>query len=249
MPMNRGLAGQVALVTGAGRGIGRAVALSLGAAGCRVVVNYCLSGQAAKEACREIEAAGGRAMAVQADVAEEAQVEGLFAAAEQGFGPVDILVNNAGIAHFGLLTELSDAQWRRLLGVNLEGAFLCCREALGSMVARKRGCIINVASMWGLVGASCEAAYSASKGGLIALTKALAKEVGPSGIRVNCVAPGVIATEMNGNLSGAELAQLAEDTPLGRIGQPEEVAEAVLYLAGAEFVTGAVLNVNGGFVI
>lgn len=249
MPMNRGLAGQVALVTGASRGIGRAVALSLGAAGCRVVVNYCRSGQEAKEVCRGIEAAGGRAMAVQADVAEEAQVKGLFAAAEQGFGPVDILVNNAGIAHFGLLTELSDAQWRRLLGVNLEGAFLCCREALGSMVARKRGSIINVASMWGLVGASCEVAYSASKGGLIALTKALAKEVGPSGIRVNCVAPGVIATEMNGNLSGAELAQLAEDTPLGRIGQPEEVAEAVLYLASAEFVTGVVLNVNGGFVI
>lgn len=249
MPMNRGLAGQVALVTGASRGIGRAVALSLGAAGCRVVVNYRRSKTAAEEVCREIRAAGGQALAVQADVAEKAQVEALFAAAEQGFGPVDILVNNAGIAHFGLLTELSEAQWQRLLGVNLGGAFFCCQAALRSMVARKRGVIVNVSSMWGLVGASCEAAYSASKGGLIALTKALAKEVGPSGIRVNCVAPGVIATEMNGNLSGAELAQLAEDTPLGRIGQPEEVAEAVLYLAGAEFVTGVVLNVNGGFVI
>ncbi len=243
------LKNKVALVTGASRGIGRAAALALGLAGCRVVVNFCRDEAAAAAVCGEIRGNGGEAVSVQADIADEAQAAALFAAARAGLGPVEILVNNAGIAHFGLLTDVSAAEWRRLMGVNLDGAFFCCREALADMVPKKRGCIINVASMWGQVGASCEAAYSASKGGLIALTRALAKEVGPSGIRVNCVAPGVIATDMNSRLSEADLTALAEDTPLGRIGRPEEVAEAILYLAGAEFVTGQVLGVNGGFVI
>lgn len=244
-----GLKNKVAVVTGASRGIGRAAALALAAAGCRVVVNFCRDEAAAAAVCGEIRGAGGEAVSVRADIADEAQVAALFAAARASFGPMDILVNNAGVAHFGLITDISTEEWRRLMGVNLDGAFFCCREALADMVPKKRGCIVNVASIWGQVGASCEAAYSAGKGGLIALTRALAKEVGPSGIRVNCVAPGVIATDMNARLSEQELAALAEDTPLGRIGRPEEVAEAILYLAGAEFVTGQVLGVNGGFVI
>ena len=242
---------KVALITGASRGIGRAVALSLAADGYQVVVNYRQNAAAAQAVCDEIAAAGGTACPIAADVADEAQVAAMFARADELFGAPSVLVNNAGVAHFGLFDALPTDDWRRIMGVNLDGAFFCCRAALPAMLRQKSGCIINVASMWGQVGASCEVAYSASKGALIALTKALAKEVGPSGIRVNCVAPGVIATEMNAHLSAADMAALAEETPLGRIGTPQEVAEAVRFLASpqAAFITGQVIAPNGGLII
>lgn len=240
---------RVALVTGAGSGIGRAVALALAKDGWQVAVNFCQNGQAAADTCREIKAAGGVAAPFQADVASEAQVADMFRRVRQELGAPGLLVNNAGVAYFGLLQEMPAAEWRRLMAVNLDGAFFCCREALPDMLHNKRGCIVNIASVWGRAGASCEAAYSASKGGLIALTRALAREVGPSGIRVNCVAPGVIGTAMNARLSPSDMAALAEETPLGRIGRPEEVAAAVRFLASdaASFITGEVLGVTGGF--
>lgn len=240
---------EVALVTGAGRGIGRAVAVALAAAGWQVAVNFRQDADAAAAVCQEIAAAGGTALPFQADVSDEAQVAQLFRQVRQALGAPALLVNNAGVAHFGLLQEMTVAEWRRVMAVNLDGAFFCCREALPYMLHNKSGCIINIASVWGEAGASCEAAYAASKGGLIALTKALAKEVGPSGIRVNCVAPGVIHTAMNDRLTIAELADLADATPLGRIGSPEEVAAVVSFLASpaAGFVTGAVIPVTGGF--
>lgn len=240
---------KVALVTGAGRGIGRAVAQVLAADGWQVAVNFCRNERAAVDTCAGITAAGGIAIPFQADVADEMQVADMFRQVRQKFGSPALLVNNAGVAHFGLLQEMTTAAWRRLMAVNLDGAFFCCREALPDMLHAKSGCIVNIASVWGQVGASCETAYSASKGGLIAMTKALAKEVGPSGIRVNCVVPGVIDTEMNARLSRTDMAALVEETPLGRIGSPAEAAAAVKFLSSdeASFITGEVLGVTGGF--
>lgn len=240
---------KIALITGASRGIGRAVALRLGLAGWQVVVNYCTNRAAADDVCAEIAAAGGSAVAVAADVGDEAQVTELFAAAGAAFGEPTLLVNNAGVAHFGLLQDMTAAEWRRLMAVDLDGAFYCTRAALPAMIAAKQGCIINISSVWGEVGASCEVAYSAAKGGLIAFSKALAKEVGPSGVRVNCITPGVIDTEMNGRLSAGDMAELADCTPLGRIGRADEVAALVEFLAGdgAGFISGEVIGVNGGW--
>ena len=165
------------------------------------------------------------------------------------FCQLDILVCNAGVAWQGLLQDMTDGDWRRVMGTDLDGVFYCCRAVLPQMIRQKQGKIVTVSSMWGQVGASCEAAYSATKGAVIALTKALAKELGPSGIRVNCVAPGVILTDMCASVAPEVLDELAEETPVGRNGKPEDVARAMEYLAGAEFITGEVLAVNGGYVI
>lgn len=241
----------VALVTGGSGGIGQAIALRLSQAGCRVIVNYQQNKTAAAQVCAEIEAGGGQALPLQANVSQPKQVAQMFAAAQAAFGPVEILVNNAALAHFGLITDITPEQWRQLFAVNVDGAFHCIQAALPDMIHRKGGSIINISSIWGLVGGSCEAAYSATKGALIALSKALAKEVGPSGVRVNCVAPGLIETPMNSRLSDAEMAALQEETPLGCIGQPQDVAEAVAWLASdaARFITGQVISPNGGFTI
>ena len=171
--------------------------------------------------------------------------------AREQLGHIDVLINNAAIAGFRLFTDITDEEWTRFIGVNLNGAFYVSRAVLPDMIARKSGSIINISSMWGQVGASCEVHYSAAKAGLIGLTKALAKEVGPSGIRVNCIAPGVIDTEMNAALPEEERHALAEETPLMRLGSTSDVAEATFFLAGegASFITGQVLGVNGGFVI
>ena len=233
---------KIALVTGGSGGIGSAVCRSLAARGYTVGVGYFRNREKAEALASRI---GG--FAVYGDVSRPEDVDAMFARA----GEVDLLVVSAGIAHYGLITDLSYSDWRELMGVNLDGAFLCCRAAVPGMVRRKRGNIILISSMWGQVGASCEAAYSASKSGLIGLTKALAKELAPSGIRVNCVAPGVVLTPMLKDFSEEDLENLRLETPLEMLGEPEDVAELVSYLASekSRFMTGQVIGPNGGFVI
>lgn len=231
-----------ALVTGASRGIGAATARALAAAGWSVDINYLRSEAKAAAVAAEI---SGRAF--RADVADPAQVKELFARS----GDVDLLVCNAGIAWSGLLTDMTDAEWARLFAVNVTGAFNCCREAIPGMVRRKQGCIVLLSSILGVSGGSCEAAYSATKGAVAALARALAKELGPSGIRVNAVAPGAIDTDMLACLNAEEKAALADESALCRLGRPEDVARAVVLLASEEagFVTGQVLGVDGGLVL
>ena len=242
---------KTALITGASRGIGAATARRLARAGYAVAVNYCSSEDRALALVEELRAEGHTAMAVRADVSDPEQVQAMVDNVLDKFCQLDILVCNAGRSWVGLLGDMTVAEWRELLSVNLDSVFYCCKAVLPHMIHRKKGKIITVSSMWGQVGASCEAAYSASKAGVIGLTKALAKELGPSGIAVNCVAPGVIDTEMNKNLTDEDLDALREETPLERIGKAEDVAESVLVLAseGADFITGKVLCPNGGLII
>ncbi len=237
------------LVTGASGAIGRAIALAFAPKGYRVAVHYHTRREEALAAVEEIRGNGGWAEAFGADLTQEEQVIRLFDQAERALGKVGVLVNNAGVAWQGLLTDMSLSEWRRVLDGDLTSAFLCCRRALPGMIRERSGCIVNISSMWGQQGASCEAAYSAAKAGLIGLTKALAQEEGPSGVRVNCIAPGLIDTPMNGHLSPADLEALREETPLLRIGTPEDVAKAAVFLAESPFITGQVLGVNGGFVL
>ncbi len=237
------------LVTGASGAIGRAIALAFAPKGYRVAVHYHTRREEALAAVEEIRGNGGWAEAFGADLTQEEQVTRLFDQAERALGKIRVLVNNAGVAWQGLLTDMSLSEWRRVLDGDLTSAFLCCRRALPGMIRERSGCIVNISSMWGQQGASCEAAYSAAKAGLIGLTKALAQEEGPSGVRVNCIAPGLIDTPMNSHLSPADLEALREETPLLRIGTPEDVAEAAVFLAESPFITGQVLGVNGGFVL
>ena len=228
------------VITGGSRGIGAAAVRAFSRRGDRVFFLYEKNRAAAEAVAAETGAA-----AIQADVADPEAVRGAF----REIGPVDILINNAGICHYGLISDITPEAWDRIFDVNVKGIYNCVNAVLPGMLEKQAGCVINVSSMWGQVGASCEAAYSATKGAVIALTKALAKELGPSGIRVNAVAPGVICTDMVADISREVLEGLAEDAPLGRNGTPEDVAKAFLYLAEADFVTGQVLPVNGGFVI
>ena len=228
------------IVTGGSRGIGAAAVAAFAARGDRVTFLYEKNHAAAAEV-----AARTGATAVCCDVADGDAVAAAFRQA----GDVDILICSAGICSYGLMSMTPESTWDRLFDVNVKGIYHCVNAAMPSFLHKQRGCIVTVSSMWGQVGASCEAAYSATKGAVIALTKAMAKELGPSGIRVNCVAPGVILTDMCAGLAPEVLDGLAEEAPLGRNGRPEEVAEAMVYLAEASFVTGQVLPVNGGYVI
>lgn len=242
---------KVALITGASRGIGRAEARKFARSGWQVAANYHRSEERVQQLAEELAAEGCALTPVQADVSDPEQVQRMVQQVLDSFGHIDLLVCNAGVARQGLLTDFSPEVWRRMMAVNLDGTFYCCRAVLPSMIRRQSGCIITTSSIWGIAGASCEVPYSAAKAGIIGLTKALAREVGPSGIRVNCIAPGVIDTEMNGEHSPEVMQQLAEETPLGAIGAPEQVADCALFLAseGASFVTGQVLSPNGGFLI
>lgn len=240
-----------ALITGASRGIGAATARLLARRGYAVALNYCRSQAAAFALAEELERAGHIAFPVRADVSDGKECQKMVDTVLEKFCQLDILVCNAGVSQFGLLSDLTDAEWRNIFAVNVDGVFHCCRAAIPHFVRRKTGKIVTVSSMWGQAGASCEAAYSASKAAVIGLTKALAKELGPSGVTVNCVAPGVIDTEMNASLGEETLAELAAETPLGRVGTAEETAKAIAFLASpeADFITGQVLGVSGGFII
>jgi 3-oxoacyl-[acyl-carrier protein] reductase len=244
------LGGATAIVTGAARGIGRAIAIALAEAGANVVINYRTSTQAAEETMEACRRFGVKAIAVQADVSLPEQVAHLVEATCVNLGSPQILVNNAGIALTGLLLDTTVTEWDDLMNANLKAPFLCTKAVLPHMIRKRYGRIINLSSIWGITGGSCEVAYSAAKGGIISFTKALAKEVGPSGITVNCVAPGAVLTDMLGHLSEEDLAMIANETPVGRIGTPEDVAHLVRFLAlpSSSFITGQVISPNGGLV-
>lgn len=242
---------RAALVTGASRGIGRAIAAELAREGWAVCINYLEHREAAEALVRQLREAGHEAIAVGADVADRQAVDAMVCTAASELGPVGLLVNNAGISRQGLFQDTDDETWDRTLAVNLTGARNAAKAVLPHMLSKKRGCIVNISSIWGLRGASCEVAYACSKAAIIGLTRSLALELAPSGIRVNCVAPGCIETDMVRVLGEETRAMLVEETPLGRLGTPEDIAHAVAFFASerAAFLTGQVLTADGGFIV
>lgn len=235
------------LITGASRGIGKACTKLFSENGYNVVANYLNSERDALALTEEYD----NVLAVRADVAHEHQVAHMIELANRRFGDIDVLINNAGVAMQKLFTDTEKSDWDRLFDINVGGVFNCSREVAHSMIRNHRGRIINISSIWGISGASCEVAYSATKAAIIGFTKALAKELGPSGICVNCIAPGIIDTDMNGAIDAETMEELIEETPLQTIGKPQDVASMALYLASdsASFITGQVFGVNGGFLI
>ena len=242
---------RIALITGGSRGIGAACVRAFAEDGYSVVFLYNRSKEKAETLVHTLRAEGRDVAAYPCDVSEPARVKATLADVLRTYHRIDALVNCAGIAHIGLITDMTEDEWDHLFAVNVRSAFCVTKAVLPGMISRQQGSIVNVSSMWGEVGASCEVAYSATKAALIGLTKALAKEVGPSGVRVNCVTPGVIDTDMNAQLTDDDRAALSDETPLMRIGKAEEVAKTILFLCseGASFITGQVLGVNGGIVI
>lgn len=242
---------KTALITGASKGIGSACAVAFAMDGYNVVINYNYSGNSAASLKNTINSNGYNSIAVAADVRSFEEVDRMVEYTIKQFGSIDVLVNNAGIAQQKPFTDITIEDWNNMIETDLTGVFNCCKSVIPHMIKRKCGSIINISSMWGETGGSCEVHYSAAKAGVIGLTKALAKEMGPSNIRVNCVSPGVINTDMNKNLSLDDMNSLCDETPLGRIGTPDEVAKTVLFLANEDssFITGQVISPNGGIYI
>ncbi|MBO5396530.1 MAG: SDR family oxidoreductase [Clostridia bacterium] len=241
---------KVALVTGGAKGIGAATVKKLCEDGYAVAINYNTSEQRALSLCSFCASEGFTAISVKCDVSVSSDVEKMFSQIEEKLGTVELLVNNAGVSLWGLFDTVTDEEWNNVIGTNLTGTFNCIRRAIPSMLKNKYGRIINISSVWGQEGASCEAVYSASKAGIIGLTKALAKEYAPSGITVNCLCPGVIDTEMMSRFSDEEKAAICEEIPVGRMGTPEEIAHAVSFLAdkNSAYITGQILGINGGMI-
>lgn len=238
------------VITGASRGIGRQIAFDFALEGYNVIINYNKSFSKAESLKKEILEKGGVCEIFKADVSKEEEVKNLFCFAKEKFGYVDVLINNAGISYQGLLNMMELSKWNEIINTNLTSAFLCSKECINIMLERHEGSIINIASMWGVTGASCEVAYSASKGGIIAFTKALAKEVSLSGIRVNCISPGVINTDMNNCYSLEDMENLKEEIPLNRIGEPSDISNMAMFLASekASYITGKNITIDGGFI-
>ncbi len=239
------------IITGASGGIGSATAILFAEKGWNVVMNYYRSAESAKILAASLSSCGYSVMPYYADIKNRSSVERMIYDAENKFGKIDVLVNNAGIAQQKLFTDITDDDFDNMLSVNLKGSFLCAQAVLPGMIHNKSGKIINISSIWGLSGASCEVHYSASKAAVIGFTKALAKEVAPSGIQVNCVAPGLINTRMNNNISTDDLADFVDNIPLGRMGEPNDVAQVIYFLAteGSDYITGQVISPDGGLSI
>lgn len=240
---------QIAIVTGASRGIGREIAKTLTRAGIQVVANYNKSEQKAKELKEELKNENKDIDIYKADVSKREEAKALVNYTLNKYGRIDVLINNAGISEYKIFTDETDEDWNNVINTNLYSAFVMAQEVIPNMIHNKSGCIINISSIWGMVGASLEVLYTISKAGMDGLTKGLAKELGPSNIRVNSIAPGAIDTDMNADLSTEELKQLEKDTPLGKIGKPEDIAKCVKWLIEDTFTTGQIISINGGWVI
>lgn len=242
------LKGKVAIVTGASRGIGRSIALELVKAGANVVLNYKSNEKEVNKTLEYIKDLNGFAIAVKADVSIYKEAKLLVDKALESLGKVDILINNAGISKISLFMDMNEDEWNQIIDVNLKGTINCSHNIVKHMISRKCGCIVNISSMWGNIGASCETIYSATKGAVNLFTKALAKELAPSNIRVNAIAPGVIDTEMNNWLSEEEKKDLESEIPMGEFGRGQDIGKAVLFLCGEEskYITGQILTVDGG---
>lgn len=238
---------KTALITGGTKGIGKAVAQAFLERGYEVVINYCHDEKSALSTQEEFNMLGYCPVLLRADVSDEAQVKAMFKEFFSIYERLDVLVNNAGISKIKVIQDTTLSDWNEIFKVNVTSTFLCCKEVVDKMIFSGGGSIINISSIWGEVGASCEVAYSASKGAVITFTKALAKELAPSNVRVNCVSPGVIDTKMNSHLTGEELEELIATIPMERLGTPAEVAETCVFLAESSYVTGEILSVGGGF--
>ena len=240
---------KVAIVTGASRGIGREIAKTLVKKGIKVIANYNKSEEKAKELQKELEKEDMQIDIFKADVSKRQEVKKLVQYTLEKYKKIDILINNAGISEYKIFTDETDEDWNRVMNNNLYSAFIMSQEVIPNMIHNKTGCIINVSSVWGMVGSSLEVIYSVSKAGMDGLTKALAKELGSSNIRVNSIAPGAIDTDMNIDLSEEELKDLENETPLGRIGKVQDIAKCVNWLVDDEFTTGQIISINGGWII
>ena len=240
---------KIAIVTGASRGIGREIAKALAEEGIQVVANYNNSEEKALELKKELEYKSINIDIFKANVSKREEAKALVEYTLKEYGKIDILINNAGISEYKIFTDETDEDWNRVMNTNLYSAFVMCQEVIPNMIYNKSGNIINISSIWGMVGSSLEVLYSVSKAGMDGLTKALAKELGPSNIRVNSVAPGAINTDMNADLNAEELKQLEDETPLGRIGIPQDIAKCVKWLVDDTFTTGQIISVNGGWII
>ena len=238
-----------AIVTGGAKGIGKAIVKEIAKKGINVVINYNTSKEQAEELQKELADTGYKVQIYKADVSKREQAKKLIEFAQKQFGSIDILVNNAGIDQFKLFTDITDEDWNNILQTNLTSVFYTTQEAVKNMIKNKKGCIINISSIWGITGASCEVAYSVSKAGIDGLTKSLAKELGPSNIRVNSIAPGIILTDMNKKLTNEEIEEVNSQIPMGRFGTPEEIAKCVNWLIEDTYTTGQIISPNGGWVI
>ena len=240
---------KVAIVTGASRGIGREIAKTLAKEGINVIANYNKSKEKAIELQKELKNENIDIDIFKADVSRREEAKALVEYTLNKYRKVDILVNNAGIAEFREFTKITDEDWNKMININLNSVFIMSQEVIENMIHNKNGCIINISSIWGNVGSSCEVHYSTAKAGINGMTKALAKELGPSNIRVNAIAPGIINTEMNNNISKEQIEIIKEETPLGRVGKPEDIAKCVKWLIEDNFTTGQVISPNGGWII
>ena len=240
---------QVGIVTGASRGIGREIAKSLAKQNIKVIANYNNSEEKANELKKELEAEGIEIDIIKADVSKREEIKKLVKYAIENYGKIDILINNAGISEYKLFTDETDEDWNKVINTNLYSAFAVSQEVIPNMIKNKNGCIINISSVWGMVGASMEVLYSVSKAGIDGLTKALAKELGPSNIRVNAIAPGIVDTDMCKNFSKEELENIKEEIPLERIGKVEDISKCINWLINDNYTTGQIISINGGWII